>query len=96
MNNFFKILGLQISFVEHVDTHGGSIRVHIQEENFTFSNSLNEFLKREIEFGIKNHDTYLSFAKKIEDSKKIVLDNLFKLKKRLIIYNVNLTLIINK
>ena len=67
LNIFFKKLQLKIFRVEKIDTHGGSIRVYIsQDKNILLDKSVENLLKVEEEFGLKNISTYLEFGKKIE------------------------------
>jgi predicted TPR repeat methyltransferase len=44
LNNFFNRLGMYVSDVEHVDTHGGSIRVYVKKELKVIKPSVFEFL----------------------------------------------------
>ena len=78
LNNFFKRLGYNISKVEHIDTHGGSIRVYISKENGLEieDGSVELYLKNEEEFGLTKYDTYLEFAKKVEQIKTNVYENI--------------------
>lgn len=70
LKNFFDRLDLQISHVEHVDTHGGSIRVYVGNQGHLVNNSVDEFVKKEVEFGLDKLKTYKEFAKKIEKCKQ--------------------------
>lgn len=80
LNNFFKKIGLCVSSVEHVDTHGGSIRVCVKREGNKIDKSVQEFLEKEKLGGLRNFETYKLFSKKVENSKNKVLDNLLKIK----------------
>ncbi len=83
LNKFFKDLGLKIFDAEEIDTHGGSIRVYVsQEENIKIRDSVKIILKQEEEFGLKKLSTYLEFGKKIENLKKSVIQNLKILKEK--------------
>jgi nucleoside-diphosphate-sugar epimerase/dTDP-4-dehydrorhamnose 3,5-epimerase-like enzyme/SAM-dependent methyltransferase len=83
LNTFFDNLNLKIFKVENINTHGGSIRVYIsQEEDITIDSSVKTLLKEEEHFGLKNISTYLEFGKKIETLKNIVIKNLKTLKKK--------------
>ncbi|MES2216183.1 MAG: NAD-dependent epimerase/dehydratase family protein [Patescibacteria group bacterium] len=77
--NFFSKLGFTVSKVEHIDTHGGSIRVYATR-NGKVDKSVGEFLQKEKSSGLMVHDTYLEFAKKIENLKTAVVQNFIKLK----------------
>ena len=74
LKRFFENLELKIFNVEEIDTHGGSIRIYLsQEKNIEIDNSVNDFLKKEEEYGLKKIETYLDFGKKIENLKKKLL-----------------------
>ena len=70
MNNFFKRLDLQIVNVEHIDTHGGSIRVYVGEQGHIVRPSVYEFIKRERKFGLDKLETYKRFSRKVEECKE--------------------------
>ena len=83
LNRFFENLELKIFDVEEINTHGGSIRVYIsKEKNIEIQNSVNELLKKEEKFGLKEISTYLEFGNKVENLKKEVTKNLENLKKK--------------
>jgi len=83
LNRFFENLELKIFDVEEINTHGGSIRVYIsKEKDIEIQNSVNELLKKEEKFGLKEISTYLEFGKKVENLKKEVIKNLENLKKK--------------
>ena len=80
LNNFFTKLGYFINNVEHIDTHGGSIRVYISRNNGNISSIVNEFLENEYSFGITSYDKYLEFNKKVNQIKSNIGINIKKLK----------------
>ena len=83
LNRFFNDLGLRIFDVEEINTHGGSIRVYVsQKKDIKISNNVNNFLKKEEDFGLKKITTYLDFGKKVENLKKEVIKNLIDLKRK--------------
>ena len=82
LNNFFNRLGYKISKVEHIDTHGGSIRVYVKGKSYIPHVSVNEFLKREEEFGITEYKTYLDFADRVKQVKTNVVKNIKELKSK--------------
>ena len=87
LNIFFKKLQLKIFRVEKIDTHGGSIRVYIsQDKNILLDKSVENLLKVEEEFGLKNISTYLEFGKKIEILKNNFSKNFENLKNKKIIF----------
>ena len=84
--NFFKKNGangleLVVTKVEHINTHGGSIRVYV---NYTHTkkvhSSVSEFLAKEYEFGMDDYNTYRQFAKNVNEIKDTVNDNMRLLK----------------
>lgn len=79
LNNFFSKLGYHIHEVEHISTHGGSIRVYISRKSVK-SESLEHFLKLEDKFGIHNLETYSRFAERVNEVKQKVNDNINWLK----------------
>jgi len=80
INNFFTRLGYSVYKVEHINTHGGSIRVYIQNKGAKVDSSVFKFLQNEEEFGLMNYDTYLKFAKQVELAKTNVNVNIKKYK----------------
>jgi nucleoside-diphosphate-sugar epimerase/SAM-dependent methyltransferase len=80
IKNFFDRLGYKVYKVEHIDTHGGSIRVYIKKETNDIDISVVEFLINEEEFGLKDYNTYLEFAKRVEQAKTNVTKNIKTLK----------------
>ena len=81
LNNFFNELNLTLYKVEHIDTHGGSIRVYVGR-NFTIDESVNFFLKRELDFGLTNYQTYKDFSKKLSKIRSNVHRNIQDLKSK--------------
>ena len=79
LNNFFNRLGCSIVKVEHIDTHGGSIRVYVDKSGNP-SSSKEIFLQKEREQGITKYETYLDFAKRVEQAKSNVVKNIKDLK----------------
>jgi nucleoside-diphosphate-sugar epimerase/SAM-dependent methyltransferase/quercetin dioxygenase-like cupin family protein len=77
---FFKKLGFTVTDVEHVDTHGGSIRVYVQKNDADVGESVEEFLKSEEEFGLLEYKTYQEFASNVFNIRKNVRSNIDKLK----------------
>ena len=70
LKNFFENLGLQVSKVKHVDTHGGSIRVYVTEKTQNVDESVDKFIKEELEFGLDKLETYREFEKRIQECKE--------------------------
>ena len=83
LNNFLKTLDLIIFKVERINTHGGSIRVYVsQDENISIDKSVNELIAEEEAYGLKKLKTYINFGEKIQNLKKNVINNLQNLKKK--------------
>lgn len=82
INNFFKNLGFYVYDIEHINTHGGSIRVFVNKTGNNITENVENFLKKEIEFGITNINTYNEFRSKIEEVKENVIYNFNKLKQK--------------
>lgn len=81
LNTFFNNQGFFINRVEHIDTHGGSIRVYVQSFDSPDS-TLGEFLDNEKEIGINTIEYYENFSTKIESIKQNVRINLDLLKEK--------------
>lgn len=81
LNNFFKNLGLTLYKVEHIQTHGGSIRAYISK-NKSIDSSVSEFINKEIEFGIGDYQTYKDFAQRLNNIKINVIKNISNLKSK--------------
>lgn len=80
IKNFFDNLNLQVVKVEHVNTHGGSIRVYVKNLGHAVDSSVTEFISREQK--ITNTDLIKQFGLQIEQTKKNVQTNLNKLKQK--------------
>lgn len=78
INEFVKRHGYFVSKVEHIDTHGGSIRVYIAHTP-SDSPSLSEFIESEATFGLNDFQTYREFANRILNSKIQFKNNLNRL-----------------
>tara|TARA_B100000953_G_scaffold296175_1_gene288500 strand:+ start:7 stop:1188 length:1182 start_codon:yes stop_codon:yes gene_type:complete len=63
-----KKAGLHVNHAQHIDIHGGSIRIFASKDN-TEGFSIVEFIKKEKELGLYEFDTYANFASKIEGLK---------------------------
>lgn len=63
VKTIFENSDLKIWYVEEIETHGGSLRVYVCHEAFEqeIDSSVSNLLTNEIEFGIKNIETYLNF-----------------------------------
>jgi len=81
--NFFKQFKVKIFKVEKINTHGGSIRIYIQKDKkVKIDKSVNDLIKEEEKFGIKEFKTYQNFGEKIYKIKENVIMNIKKIKKK--------------
>lgn len=80
MDAFCRRVGYVITDVEHIDTHGGSIRVYIQNIGHNVQPSVQKFFYSEKEFGLTNIGKFLEFAQRIETAKSTVNNNIKKFK----------------
>jgi len=67
LNRFFKDQRMDIIKIEHVNTHGGSIRVYTQKEGGKRQkdSSVDKVLKEEDDFGLNDFVTYKNFGETI-------------------------------
>jgi len=82
LNNFFTRLGLYITKVEHINTHGGSIRVYINRTDAVKDSSVSEFIQNEESFGLTKYSTYLEFANRVQTAKTNVNKHIAALKNK--------------
>ena len=74
-------LGMVINDIKLVPIHGESLRVYAGHSGKS-SQSVIEFLDREVKMGLTKMATYLGFSQKVESNKKKLVDLLWELKKR--------------
>ncbi|MEK6844138.1 MAG: NAD-dependent epimerase/dehydratase family protein, partial [Nanoarchaeota archaeon] len=79
---FFKGREMEIFNVEHVNTHGGSIRVFIQKKDgpYNVERSVNDFIEKERIFKIDKFETYQKFASQITGLRDRIRDFTIKAK----------------
>jgi SAM-dependent methyltransferase len=65
---FFERMGMKLFDVQHVDTHGGSLRVYVgwSDSQHVLSPTVKEFMDAEV--ALNNQDTYQAFSARIEDN----------------------------
>ena len=80
LKKFCELNNLKLIKVEHIETHGGSIRVYISNSKKVDS-SVESFLNKEKDFGITDFNTYNKFANDIKELKLKVVDTVLKVKK---------------
>ena len=69
--------GLEIFDVELNDVYGGSFRIFVKtkkNDKLNIQNSVDEFLKKEDEFGLEKKETYLDFANRVNSLKNKLND----------------------
>jgi len=74
VKKIFEQNGLTIYDLEEVDIHGGSLRVylkHTENDAIPISSSVEEQIKKEVQLGLTNIDTYENFK---NDVKKLKID----------------------
>lgn len=87
----FKRFNMEIFDVKKVSSHGGSLRVYVKKTGapYAVKKSVENFLNKESSLGLNRLDTYLRFAKEIENNKNklnLILRNLKSDKKTIIGY----------
>jgi hypothetical protein len=82
LSNFFNSFGYSVVKAQHIDTHGGSIRVYVKRQNSNIDASVEKFLTEEKNFGILNGEVYNQFFENIKTIKKNININLHALKEK--------------
>ena len=82
INNFFNNLNYSVVKVEHITTHGGSIRVYVKNRGNKIDTSVEQFLQNEIMFGLTKFETYRDFGIRVQKIKENVRVNISKLKQK--------------
>jgi len=79
----FKRAGLRFFDVEHLPTHGGSLRVYAchQAASHPESPAVAECLEMESVAGLTNLQTYATFGEKVRETKRALLDFLIQAKR---------------
>ena len=83
LKNLLALNNLEIFKVERLSVHGGSNRIYVKKtkcNKWKIDNSVEKFLKLEIQNGLAEYNTYLQFAKRVEKSKNDLLSVLYELK----------------
>lgn len=76
VQRIFEAHGLCIFDVEQLPTHGGSLRIyarHLEEKDLWNDNRVEELLAKEKEAGLDTPEPYLSFHRKVVESKRNIL-----------------------
>jgi 2-polyprenyl-3-methyl-5-hydroxy-6-metoxy-1,4-benzoquinol methylase len=84
VEKIFKQQELRIFDVEELPTHGGSLRIyacHASDDSKQVAQAVPRLVEKESAFGIHRADTYLSFAERIKETKRSLLEFLIRIKK---------------
>ena len=84
LDELFRRRGMELVDVMHVDSHGGSLRVFVQEKggSFEVNASVDRFLREEKEFGLDRFPTYERFAQKVHEVRSRMLASVREIKAR--------------
>lgn len=80
INNFFNRLGYSVYDVEHINTHGGSIRVYVDRGVKDKSENVQSFINNELAFGLDKYQTYLEFRDRVYQAKENINKNIQQFK----------------
>jgi hypothetical protein len=84
VERIFAAHGLTLFDVEEIPTHGGSLRIyarHADDGPKAVSDAVVRLKVRETEFGLGHLDRYLSFAEKVKETKRKLLEFLIQAKR---------------
>ena len=83
INNIIQEYGLRLFDVEHLSTHGGSNRYYICKKNGKYKKSLRleKAIKDEKSYKLHKIESYLKFSKRVNLSRKNLLNLMKRLKK---------------
>jgi hypothetical protein len=82
INNFFKKLNFFVTDIEHIPTHGGSIRVYVKRNDKDITTNVFKFLQQEKNVGIDDVKLYKEFEFNVKKLKENVINNLKEIKKK--------------
>lgn len=80
LNAFCERLGYSLFHVEHIDTHGGSIRAYICNDGRAIDNSVEQFLSQEGNQGVRDITMYQHFAENVYKIRENVRRNMKSLR----------------
>ena len=81
----FAAHGLELFDVEELPTHGGSLRIyghHKQDTTHTMTDRYNELKQREKVAGFERLQTYATFAEKVKETKRNLIEFLIEAKRK--------------
>ncbi len=77
----FEEFGLEIFDVERISTHGGSIRVYTaKKEAYPVESNVEALIRLEEESGLYRKETYIRFAKRVQENKIVIQELLIEKK----------------
>jgi len=82
ISSFFERLGFFVVDVEHIDTHGGSIRVYVEREDTNKTENVDKFIKKELDYGLNTIECYEDFAQRVKKAKETFLRKIKSIKDR--------------
>jgi hypothetical protein len=85
VEKLFGAHGLTVFDVDELPTHGGSLRVYARHDTGTshpVTERLTELRARELDAGVNRLDYYASFADRVQDTKRRLLDFLIDARRR--------------
>lgn len=85
VKKIFNVYKLEIFDVEELKTHGGSLRIyakHAEDMSKMISENVNSILNKEIELGLDNIKTYITYSEKVKAIKRDILSYLIEIKNR--------------
>jgi len=84
VEKIFAKHGLTVFDVDELPTFGGSLRIyarHSEDSSKPVTNRVSTLLNKEIDAGYTNLENYLSFAEKVKETKRNILEFMIKVKK---------------
>lgn len=82
LNTFFERLGYRLFHVEHIDTHGGSIRCYIDNNVHSINSNVDTFIQKEYEQGVYAVGTFIQFGRRVSEIRDVVRKNITLLKQK--------------
>ena len=78
----FATAGLRVFDVEHLSSHGGSLRLFVcrEEASHEETAAVAETERAELDYGLDRDETYLAWARQVRETKRKLLSLLIKLK----------------
>ena len=81
VEKIFANHGLMVYDVEEISTHGGSLRIYAcHDKQKEKQKAVDELLKKELNFGIADLQTYKKFQENIKKTKRVLLEKFIEIK----------------